>query len=214
MASIREFPPALPAALVQGHGFQPGPNATPRERDQGERRMRPRYRSAPDLCSASWLFTQEEFDEFHDWFEDVLLAGSLDFDVRVQHRGTEYGTTWYTAVFAQDYVAEVLHTLLYRVTAPLVLRELIGPVRVPPTVQALGRVAFGGGGVMGRPVLAARGGIAFSGGAGMGSVPLQGRGSVAFGGGGPLRGLAVAQAREADDGSERETDSGFTRDID
>lgn len=214
MASIREFPPALPAALVAGHGFQPVPNARPRDRDQGEMRLRPRYRSSPEVCSASWLFDQDQFDAFHDWFEDELQAGALDFDVRVQHRGTEYGTTWYTAVFAQDYAAEVLHTLLYRVTAPLVLRELIGPVRVPPTVQALGRASFSGGAGMGEAALSASGGIALGGGAGMGAVPLQGRGAVAFGGGGPLRGLAVAQAREADDGSERETDSGFTRDID
>jgi hypothetical protein len=214
VASIREFPPALPAALVAGHGFQPVPNARQRERDQGEVRLRPRYRSSPEVCSASWLFDQDQFDAFHDWFEDELQAGSLDFDVRVQHRGTEYGTTWYTAVFLQDYAAEVLHPMLYRVTAPLLLRTLIGPVRTAPSIQALGRLAFSGGAAFGAYVLSARGGISLSGGAYMGSPPLQARGGIAFAGGGPVRGAALAVPRETDDSVERETDSGFARDTD
>jgi hypothetical protein len=213
VASIRVFPEGLPAALVAGHGFEPLPNARRRERDQGESRMRPRYRSVPEMCAASWLFNQEEFDQFHDWFEDTLLAGSLDFDVRVQHRGTQFGTTWYTAIFPDGYSADVQHGILYLVTAPLLLRESLGTLRIAPGISASGGIVFEGGVRMGAFVLQASGSISFDGGARVGLTGIQAAGGISFGGGSDTEGSAQFLFREDDDGTERETDAGIAREL-
>lgn len=210
MASIRVFPEALPAALVAGHGFEPLPNARRRERDQGESRMRPRYRSVPEMCMASWLFDQEQFDVFHDWFEDALLAGSLDFDVRVQYRGTEYGTTWHTALFPEGYSAEVTHGLLYRITAPLLLREALGPVRLAPGISAAGGITFIGGVMLMPFTIEAAGAISFSGGVRPALATLSAAGGIEFNGG-----FSPGQQEEIEEGNQaRQTDDGATREID
>lgn len=211
MASIRVFPESLPAALVAGHGFEPLPNARIRERDQGESRMRPRYRSVPEMCAASWLLDQDQFDVFHDWFEDSLIAGSLDFDVRVQLRGTQTGTTWYTAVFPQGYSADVTHGLLYRINAPLLLREELGPIRIAPGISAWGAIEFTGSVRMTPFVLSASGAITFDGGVGVGLSGIQASGGISFGGGAAVESVVLSVMREDDNGAERETDSGDVR---
>ena len=128
----RVYPESLPKPLVAGHGFTPMPNARERERDAGERRMRPKYRSVPDTCSVSWLYTQDEFDAFHEWYEADLIGGTRDFDTQLQARGTEYGLTWFECRFVGDYGFEELMTadgLMYRVSATLLAVDEIGEDR-------------------------------------------------------------------------------------
>lgn len=122
--------------MVDEYGFQPKPNARLRDRDQGEARMRPRWRSVPELLTVNWtLITQEEFDIFHEWYERDLDVGSLDFDLQVQARGTPFELTWYTAQFVGDYKCEVLDPFGYLVSATLLLIEELGTVRIPPGIE-------------------------------------------------------------------------------
>ena len=219
MSSIRVFPQHLPAALVAGHGFEPQPNARQRERDQGEMRLRPRWRSVPEHASVTWLLDQDGFDAFDAWFEDSLKAGTGDFDVRVQHRGTQWGTTWYTAMFLGGvYGCDVVPSatgLMYRVTASLQLIEELGPVRVspgitatlrvnysltarttPPTITALLQLDYGFSAAPRIPHLEATMGYSYTLTATDASAPPP------------------SQVREADSGDERETDAGDIRQTD
>lgn len=147
MSSVRVIPPSLPTALADGHGFRLLENARPRARDQGESRMRPRWYTVPERCTTRWRLTQAQFDTFHDFYEDVLLAGTLDFDVLVQLRGeasgTSSGVTWYTALFEGDYSFEVDKTQRYVVSATLRLVEELGPERVPPGIESSIVLSFG-----------------------------------------------------------------------
>lgn len=137
MSSVRVYSLDLPEPMVDEYGFQPKPNARLRDRDQGEARMRPRWRSVPELLTVNWtLVTQEEFDVFHEWYERDLDVGSLDFDLPVQARGTPFDFTWYTAQFVGDYKCEVLDPFGYLVSATLLLIEELGSVRIPPGIEA------------------------------------------------------------------------------
>lgn len=183
MSSIHTFPADLPPALQQGHSFQPLANARNRKRDQGETRMRPRYRSVPDQCVISWFFeTQEEFDTFHDWFEDTVVVGSSDFDLQVADRDT-FGVTWWTARFIDEYKFEVDEVCRYTVSAQLLLVEELGPTRVAPGIEASGGIEFAGGVSFAPPLLRASGGIAFGGGVDFGLPALTPSGGIAFSGG-------------------------------
>ena len=99
--------------------------------------MRPRWRTVPELLNLSWIFvTQEQFDTFDEWYEDYLVAGSLDFDLPVQARGTDFEFQWYTAKFVKDYKSEVLDPFGYLVTGTVELIKDLGSVRIPPGIQA------------------------------------------------------------------------------
>lgn len=133
--------------MADGHGFQLLENARPRARDQGESRMRPRWPSVPERCTVRWRLTQAQFDTFHAFHEDDLLSGSLDFDVQVQLRGeasgTSSGVTWYTVLIEGEYSVEVDKTQRYVVSATLRLVEELGPVRIPPGIEASIVLSFG-----------------------------------------------------------------------
>jgi hypothetical protein len=126
------FPETLPKPLVAGHGFTPLPNARERDRDAGERRMRPKYRTVPESCSVAWMLTQAEFDILHEFYESDLAGGTLDFDIQLQARGTESGLTWFECRFVGDYGFEDVMTadgLMYRVSATLLAVDEIGEDR-------------------------------------------------------------------------------------
>lgn len=216
MSSVRIYPLQLPSVLVEGHGFQPEPNARERARDQGEMRLRPRWRSVPELCTVSWLYVEQaQFDAFDAWYEDQLLAGSLDFDLLVQDRGTPFGRRWYTAQFVGDYRCEVLDALMYRVSATLRLVEDLGTLRIPPGVEATIGLRFGFSAQTSAPPLAATIGLH----CGLQAQMPLGALAASIG---LNSGLAwvlpppppLGDMRETDAGDARETDAGATRETD
>lgn len=198
-SSLQAYPPTLPAAMVQGHGFTPLANGRGRDRDAGEKRLRPRYRQAPEQASVAWVFTQDQFDAFDAWFEGDLVVGSQVFDVQLHERGGLQTTLWYVSRFVGDYAAQELEGLRYQVTATLLLLEELGPVRVLPGIE-LGRPGWTFGGRVGVPAAAiALGGVGvcWMGGVnlGVGYVELSGAGVVAGGQVGmPLPPIACAGA--------------------
>ena len=214
MSSVRLYPLHLPAALVAGHGFQPEPNARERVRDQGEMRMRPRWRSVPELCTVSWLYqTQQDFDDFDAWYEGDLQAGALDFDLRVQDRGTEFGQRWYTAQFVGDYRCEVFDALLYRVSATLRLIEDLGTLRIPPGIEAMMRCDYTLTGRTVAPTIAATIALDYGFSAAIRPGPLAATMTVTF----TLQAVDTTASdalRETDAGDERETDAGIARETD
>ena len=215
MSSIRIYPLDLPAPLVEGHGFQPEPNARERPRDQGEMRMRPRFRSVPELCTVSWLYVEQaHFDAFDVWYEDELLAGSLDFDLRVQDRGTEFGRRWYTAQFVGDYRCDVLDALMYRVSATLRLVEDLGTLRIPPGIEATIGLNFGLRAQTAAPPFAVTIGMNFVLQASMPMPPLAASIGLNFTLHAAMPLAPLGGLRETDAGASRETDAGTTREID
>jgi hypothetical protein len=183
VASLYTIPPSLPPGFREGHSFEPLANARVRQRDQGEARMRPRYRSVPDQCTITWRFTQAEFDVFDEWFENTIRVGSFDFDLQVADRATQLGTTWFTARFVSDYERSDASGLRYRVSAQLLLVDELGPVRVAPGIEASGGIVFAGGVAFDPPPLLASGGIEFGGGVDFGPPVFMAGGGIAFGGG-------------------------------
>jgi hypothetical protein len=216
VSSIRLIPTGLPTALADGHGFQPLENARPRQRDQGEMRMRPRWRTTPERCTVRWRFTQAQFDLFDAWYEDTLRAGTLDFDVPVHRRGQtsgdSSGLTWYTALFEGDYACEVDKTQRYFVSATLQLLDDLGPDRVPPGITSTIALDFGLSAQTLPPLLAATIELNFGLQAVMPSGATGATIELDFG----LAWVAGstppgASIRETDSGEEREVDSGDTR---
>jgi hypothetical protein len=181
--SIYLLPPSLPPGLRDGHGFEPLPNARVRDRDQGEARMRPRFRSVPDRCTITWRFTQAEFDVFDEWFENTIVVGTEDFDLQVADRATEQGISWWTARFIGEYERADASGLRYRVSATLLLVDEIGAVRVPPGIEASGGITFDGEVSFEPAVIAASGDIAFDGGVSFDVPDLLASGDIAFDGG-------------------------------
>jgi hypothetical protein len=188
VASLYTIPPSLPPGLREGHGFEPLPNARVRQRDQGEARMRPRYRSVPDQCTITWRFTQAEFDVFDEWFENTIIVGSTDFDLQVADRATALGKTWFTARFLGDYERSDASGLRYRVSANLLLVDELGAVRVAPGIEASGGIVFSGGVSFDPPLLTPEGGITFGGSVDFGLPALMAGGGIEFGGGTEMEG--------------------------
>ncbi|MGA0608825.1 hypothetical protein [Caldimonas sp. KR1-144] len=211
MASIYVLPESMPPALRDGHSFQPLPNARKRDRDAGESRMRPRFRSVPDVCTVSWFIEdQAVFDAFHDWFEETIVVGTEDFDIQVADREA-FGRRWYTARFIDDagYEVQIDECGRYTVSATLWLVEDIGTERVAPGIEASGGIVFGGGASFELAALAGSGDIAFSGGAVFVPPALLAAGGIEFEGGAEFP--ASVEARITEDDEDRLTEDDETR---
>lgn len=185
-SSLQAYPSALPAALVQGHGFTPLANGRGRDRDAGEKRLRPRYRRPPEQAAVVWVYTQDQFDAFDAWFESDLAVGSQVFDVQLHERGGLQTTLWYVARFVGDYAAQDLEGLRYQVSATLLLLEELGPVRVLPGIE-LGAPGWASSGRVAMPaasIALAGAGAQWRGGVllGVGYIELSGLGVQAGGG--------------------------------
>lgn len=163
MPSEFVIPASLPLPLVNGgNEFNPIDIAARRERDAGEYRREPIYRSVPQRYSLAWLFEQTEFDIFCGWFEDQLLAGRRKFDLQVAKQGDgQY--VWWTALFLGSdppWTAEPIPAsgrIVYRVNATLLLFGQPFDVREPPGIQASGEDSDEGGAYFGAPSIFASG---------------------------------------------------------
>jgi hypothetical protein len=197
----------------------------------GESRTRPRYRRTHELVSVSWMLPQAAFDTFDDWYENELIVGAVQFDLQLQGRTSDpFGLLWYSAQFVGDYTSEFIpgesiHDLsgavigqrfLYRVSATLRLVDEIGAVRVPPGIELLGGIFFGGG-EMQFPAaeLALEGdGIVFGGDIEFPVFPLAAEGDGIVFGGGEMEmagGFVASLARVTEAGESRVTEGGENR---
>lgn len=143
MASPYVLPDTVPPPLAAGHRFQSVPRGRARPRDQGERRMRPRFRSTPESINVGWALTQTQFDALDAFFHDTIAQGEREFDLQVHARGTAFDREWFTARWISPYAWEVgtgdEEALSYRVQATLWLLQSLGANRVAPGIQASGR---------------------------------------------------------------------------
>lgn len=185
MPSIRVEPVLIRGRLkaTSPHAFSPRSFTTERERDAGERRIRPDRRPPPfQLLQGEYYFSsQAQFDAFWDWYEDELLAGAEDFDVLVAGQGGVV-PVWWTARHLEvpRYVAR--RGLRWGVEVQLLLLDEIGTERVEPGLDAAGRLVFDGEAMPDAPGARAEGAIVFGGYAVAVLPDLYAMGSVEFGG--------------------------------
>lgn len=149
-------------------------SAQPRDREQGEQRMRPRFRSVPDIVEVSWQLTQNEFDALDTFFNDTLRAGERTFDARVHFRGTALGTEWFTCQWVGEYTWNAGFPseggFEYEVSARFRLLESLGATRTAPGITAGDRDTDTGGARMAGPRLRSSGTDGSSGGAFTGRI--------------------------------------------
>jgi hypothetical protein len=161
MASPFALPDAVPPPLASGHSFSVAPLGRPRDRDQGERRMRPRFRFVPLEVDVSWALTQAEFDALDVFFNDTIRAGESSFDARVHLRGSDFAREWFTCQWIGDYEWSVgtasAEGLEYRVSTRLRLLESLGETREAPGILASGADVDTGGARLAAGILRASG---------------------------------------------------------
>lgn len=171
MPSIRVVPASLPPLLATPHVFTPKPMGLERERDQGERRVRPTYRSPPpQVFQGQWYLDQDQFDAWYAFYEEQLRAGAEDFDVQVAEQGGE-SVSWWTARCISTSCG-FDEGLYWSVSVELVLQDEIGPVRTPPGILASGGDSDTGGAVLAGSPIFASGSDADTGGFTIGGEPI------------------------------------------
>ena len=152
--SVGPIPSDLPAPLINPHEFQRFDVAATQTREAGDVRRRARFRSVAQRTRVQWLFTQDQFDTFWDWYESTLDAGAAAFDVNVAAQGVDgvrrsFESVWWVAQFANPYSAEAVNSgparrVMYRISAELMLRGTPSTDRPAGTFRASGRVLHTG----------------------------------------------------------------------
>lgn len=87
------LPVSIPRPMVENHVQQEAEIAEPCEFEAGEPRLAPIYRTVPTTVMLRWRLTQAQFDDFWDWFENDLFAGSLPMDVSIAEQGSADAVT-------------------------------------------------------------------------------------------------------------------------
>ena len=123
-------PAGLPAPRVAPHEAQREDAALTLPFEHGDLRRRPIWRSVPQNFTVEYLFTQAQFDTWHDWYENQLLAGAMAFYAPLAAQGADgvvrnFGLAWWEARFARPYDTSVINAggngFLYSIRAAYVV---------------------------------------------------------------------------------------------
>lgn len=126
-------PVGTPAFALDGHGIEPGSPYADVPMLQGEARRRRIYTTAPSLAQVSATLDAATMAAFDQWFEEVLLAGALEFAAELKACGD--GVEYWRALWTEPYDAEPLHGGLWRVSGRLLLSG--EPSAAPPSNDSL-----------------------------------------------------------------------------
>lgn len=105
-------PAFLSTPLANGFAVEPIDIEESFETDSGHVRRRPRYTVVPEVITCAWLMTQSQYDEFDEWFEDVLIAGARPFSWALR------GSTK-KSMFLEPPKADANENMIWRVSAKL-----------------------------------------------------------------------------------------------
>jgi hypothetical protein len=151
-------PIGTPLHLEAGHAFTPRSVFSELSTGAGHPRKRRLATVAPRIQAVSWTLDEAQMAAVDDWFENVLIVGTLPF---AAYLVSEQGYLWWAAQWVEPYRAEILPAgHLWTVTGNLLLTgegSATGPVRTSARVefgaaldgtvsaqrQALGYVEFG-----------------------------------------------------------------------
>lgn len=112
------------------------------EMEIGTVRRRNRFRKPPRLFDLQWTFTQAEFQVFDIWWQDTIKGGAEEFDIRLLD--ADKTIVWYTVTVREEYKAEVVNELEWRVTMQVkALAENFGQTRPAGTDTLAGVTRVG-----------------------------------------------------------------------
>jgi hypothetical protein len=115
------YPEELPLGLYSGRSYQLVSPLQRSDLSSGRARQRRRFTSVPETAQISWIFSDLEGRLFESWWQDLLLDGSMWFEMRLD---TPLGLQDYTARFTDVYSGPVrVGPKLWSYSAQLELRE-------------------------------------------------------------------------------------------
>jgi len=114
------LPPSLPAPAFDGNVQQEADIAETCEYEAGEDRRAPITRTVPNIVRWSWALNQAQFDDYVDWFEADLQAGTLAIDLPTAEQGGRHSTTTVEALLLAPPIETQLAPDVWRVEAQAV----------------------------------------------------------------------------------------------
>lgn len=107
MTSYIFFPEDLPLPIVSGgDSFE---NVRSRvEMEVGPTRQRRHYRTAPRRFTYTWEFTQAEYAEFDDWWQNAIQGSVLPFNIRLLD--DDQSLLWFEVYWLGSYKSEIVDT--------------------------------------------------------------------------------------------------------
>lgn len=79
------YPQGLPVGLYSGRSYQLVSPLQRSELRSGRARQRRRFTSVPETVTISWLFNDAQGLAFESWWRDVLIDGSVWFEMPLDH---------------------------------------------------------------------------------------------------------------------------------
>ncbi len=112
------------------------------EMEIGTVRRRNRFRRPPRLFDLQWTFTQSDFQVFDIWWQDTVAGGAKAFDIQLLD--SDETVVWYTVSAREEYKAEVVNEMEWRVTLQVkALDENFGTTRPAGTDELRGLAEAG-----------------------------------------------------------------------
>lgn len=120
---MSEWPSFMPCAQLQGYKYKPQDTALRTEFDTGDVRARFMAGRGPSDAVVSWTMTQSQMAYFEGWFLHKAKAGGQQFEMRVS---TGDGYESLGCRFSGPYLASVIRSGLFAVSAPIRILETLG----------------------------------------------------------------------------------------
>ena len=114
------YPTTLPVWLHDGHAFEAVPFTNDTRPERGEDRIRQVFRSAPQIAIVSALYTQDEYDDWCEFFEDTLQVGARWFIAPMKSQTANELVYWRAMIVGQP-TEDVLHLGRYRISLRLLV---------------------------------------------------------------------------------------------
>jgi hypothetical protein len=114
------LPASLPAPAFDGNAQQEVDIAETCEYEAGEDRRAPITRTVPNIVRWSWALNQAQFDDYVDWFEADLQAGTLAMNLPTAEQGGRHSTTTVEALLLAPPIETQLAPDVWRVEAQAV----------------------------------------------------------------------------------------------
>lgn len=122
------LPAGMPVFQLNGHGIRPTSVFGPFKPKSGHVRNRRLWTVGHRIVSVQMFVSENQTFLLEQWFEDVLLAGELEFAARVAEQGGT-GLLWWTATWEGPPQYEPLPSGFWRVSGEL---RLTGTGSVSP----------------------------------------------------------------------------------
>lgn len=149
MAANIVYPFELPRAVADGYSMTTEENRSEFQPTVGVPRRRNRMRVTPVRITVQFIYTEQQYAAFDEWWDGPLQGGAQEFDIQIDIPYMQEQGIWYTCNWIGEPESETLEGGYWRVSGNLRSKYIPFFGRSPNTDDLAGKTQIGIGNATG-----------------------------------------------------------------